>query len=179
MQWGDAVKAVVFALGLLALSAPAAMAEEPIKWVVSNTAGSRIEIPSFFVDGKVEPIRVTAEGKMFLPKNYPDAYLQQYQADNSLKPYDYIEIMLVENDADYETDYDIAHPYYKVTYRFDKPSLGAISGTSAYGTVVFYGMCQRHNTRKITCFDMSWNKKDQAIFGPIAERIARSFRRNH
>ncbi|RUV02927.1 hypothetical protein EOA60_04620 [Mesorhizobium sp. M1A.F.Ca.IN.020.06.1.1] len=64
----------------------------------------------------------------------------------------------------------------RVTYNLDKPSVVVISGTSADGAEIFYGMCQKH--RLVTCFDMHWTKDKQAMFGPIAERVGRSFRKN-
>jgi len=173
------IRAIGFAFGFLVLSAPHTGAEEPIKWITSLSGGSQIEIPSFFADGKIEPIHVFAEGKKFQPRNYPDAELNQYQANSSSKPFDCIKALLVDGSADYDADYatddEFRNPKDKVTYELNKPSLGAISGTYANGTIVFYGMCKKGHAANPTCFDMTWSKKDQAMFGPIAERIARSF----
>lgn len=160
------MRAVGFALGLLMLSAPRAVAGEPIKWTVSRSGGSEIEIPVFFVEGDGRLLGGFAEnyGTVFNPEVYPDAELRQYRLNTKDKrPFEYL-----KNEIVGEGD--------KVTYKLDKPSLAAISGTSANGTFIFYGMCQKHLI--VTCFDMIWNKKDQATFRPIADRIARSFRKN-
>ncbi|WP_256753494.1 hypothetical protein [Mesorhizobium sp. Mes31] len=160
------MRAIVFALGLLMLAQPLAVAKEPIKWTTSISGGSTIEIPVFFVEGDGRLLGGFADnhGQTFDPIGYPDAELRQYRADNNkMSPFEYLKQAVVGD----------AH---KVTYKLDRPSLAAVSGTSADGTAIFYGMCQKH--RIITCFDMVWNKKDQATFGPIAERIARSFRKN-
>ncbi|TSE10586.1 hypothetical protein C1D09_014635 [Mesorhizobium intechi] len=162
----DAIRAVGFAFGFLMLSAALAAAEEPIKWTVSISGGSKIEIPVFFAkgDGRLLGGFADNHGQTFDPIGYPDAELRQYRAgDNKMSPFEYLKQAIV-GDAD------------KVTYKLDRPSLAAVSGTSADGKAIFYGMCQKRRT--ITCFDMVWNKKDQATFGPIAERIARSFRKN-
>ncbi|TIR16666.1 MAG: hypothetical protein E5X34_25375 [Mesorhizobium sp.] len=173
------MKALVFALGLLAASSPFAMAEEPIKWIVSTTGGSQIEIPSFFADGKVEPLSSFSEGLTFTPKNYPDTHFRQYEGSGTITPFGYIARMLVDDTENYEDQtkdyYERNHPGDKVTYTSDNASIGAVSGTRAYGALIYYGMCRKHATDIITCFDMTWSKKDKAIFEPIAQRIARSF----
>ncbi|RUU50125.1 hypothetical protein [Mesorhizobium sp. M2C.T.Ca.TU.002.02.1.1] len=161
------MKALVFTLGLLVASAPPAAAGEPIKWIVSTTGGSQIQIPSFFADGKVEHMDVTANGTRFQPKSYPDVQFDQYKPNSTANPYDEIEAMFINDDDDY-------HIYYKL----DKRDLGVISGTRVNSNVIFYGMCQKHDDQNFICFDLTWNMKDQAIFGPIAKRIARSFRKN-
>jgi|GEM_PF-5504203 len=168
----------VLALGLLALSAPAATAEEPIKWVVSNTAGSRIEIPSFFANGKVEPLYTFSVGLTFTSKNYPNAQFRQYEGSGTITPFEYIARMLVDENEDYEDQkakYERNHPGEKVTYTSDKPSIGIVSGTRAYGSLIYYGMCRKRDPDIFACFDITWSKKDKAIFKPIAERIAQSF----
>ncbi|CCV08008.1 exported hypothetical protein [Mesorhizobium metallidurans STM 2683] len=160
------MRAVGFALGLLMLSAPLAVAGKASEWTVSISGGSEIEIPVFFADGDARLLGGFAEnfGTAFEPKQYPGVQLRQYRADTTNKrPFEYLEEELV---GDTE----------KVTYKLDKPSFAAISGTSADGTGIFYGMCQKHVI--VTCFDMHWDKEEQAMFGPIAERIARSFRKN-
>ncbi len=155
-----------FALGLLALLAPAAMADEPIRWTVSISGGSKIEIPVFFAEGDGRLLGGFAHnyGQTFEPEEYPHSQLRQYRTHTYGKSlFEYLKDMNV-SDGD------------KVTYQVDKPSLAAISSTSADGKVVFYGMCQKH--RIVTCFDIVYDTKDQAMFGPIVERIARSFRKN-
>lgn len=161
------MRAAVFALGLLALSEPPAVAEELVKWIVSTTGGSQIEIPSFFTDGRVEHMNVTADGTRFQPENYPDVQFEQYKPNSTAKPYDEIEAMFIDDDDDY-------HIYYKL----DKRELGVISGTRVNSNIIFYGMCQKNDDQNFICFDLTWNMKDQAIFGPISKRIARSFRKN-
>jgi len=172
------MRLIVLALGLLALSAPAAMAEEPIKWVVSDTGGSRIEVPSFFVEGKVDPSFL--EGKSFKPKNYPGAEFRQYDGSGEITPFEYIRRIIVgDEDDDYKPEYLIKHPPDKITYTSDKSDIGVISGTHEYGKLIYFGMCRKHEPDiHITCFDMTWSKKDKAIFEPIAKRIAQSFRKN-
>lgn len=63
-----------------------------------------------------------------------------------------------------------------MTYRYDRESLGAISGYTGDGKDIFYGMCKRDRVGAIVCFDMHWPREMQAMMGPIAERIAASFR---
>ncbi|MER9918089.1 MULTISPECIES: hypothetical protein [unclassified Mesorhizobium] len=155
-----------FAFGLLALSTPMAVAKEPIKWIESLSGGSKIEIPEFFEDGDGWLLGGFAEnyGSVFRPASYPDAELRQYRAlEKKMTPFEYLKQAIVGDDS-------------IVTYKIDRPSLAVISGTSPDGEFIFYGMCQKHRT--VTCFNMHWNKKDQALFQPIAERIARSFRKN-
>jgi len=160
------MKTIALALGLLAASAPLAVAEEPIKWTVSVSGGSKIEIPAFFEDGDVRELLTDgrSHGTTFSPKEY-GVYLRQYRIfdEPDKRPFEYIKEK-VSGEG-------------RVTYKIDKPSLGAISGTTADGTRIFYGMCQKRRGTT-TCFDMSWNKEDQGMFGPIVERIARSFRKN-
>jgi hypothetical protein len=62
----------------------------------------------------------------------------------------------------------------ETTYRFDKDRLGGISGYESGREDVFYAMCRLEVY--VVCFDMSWDAKEQDIYGPIAARIARSFR---
>lgn len=172
------LKALVFALGLLAASPPFAMAEEPIKWVVSTIGRSQIEIPSLFAEGKVEPLYEFSVGLTFTPKNYPGAQFRQYEGSGTITPFEYIARMLVDSNEDYEdqkADYERNHPGDKVTYTFDEPTIGAVSGSHAYGSINYYGMCRKLDADNIICFDITWKKKDRAIFKPIAERIARSF----
>ncbi|TPM34486.1 hypothetical protein [Mesorhizobium sp. B2-3-5] len=122
------MKAIGLALGFLMLSAPPAPAEEPIEWTVSTSGGSKIEIPVFFADGDARLLGGFAEnlGTAFEPKEYPGVQLRQYRAGTRKKsPFEYISAELVGN-----TD--------NVTYKLDKPSLAAISGTG-----IFYGMCQK------------------------------------
>lgn len=160
------MKAIGLVLGFLALSAPLAAAEKPIKWVKSLSGGSEIEIPDFFAEGDGRLLGGFAEnhGQTFEPEGYPDSQLRQYRTDTYGKSlFEYLKNMNVS-----EGD--------KVTYQVDKPSLAAISTTSANGKAVYYGMCQKH--RIVTCFDIVYDTKDQATFGPIVERIARSFRKN-
>jgi len=165
----------VLALGLLALSASAAMAEEPIKWVVSTANGSQIEVPSFFGEGKVDPWFL--EGTSFKPKNYPGAVFRQYDGSGEITPFEYIRRTIVgDEDDDYKSEYEIKHPPDRITYTSDKPDIGVISGTHEYGKLIYFGMCRKHEPNiYITCFDMTWSKKDKAIFEPIAKRIAQSF----
>ncbi len=148
------------------MSAPLAVAKEPIKWTVSISGGSKIEIPVFLAEGDGRLLGGFAGnyGQTFEPEEYPDVELRQYRTDTYGKRlFEYLKDMSV-GDGD------------KVTYQLDKPSLAAISSISADGKVVFYGMCQKH--RIVTCFSIVYDKKDQAMFGPITERIARSFRKN-
>lgn len=160
------MKALILALGVLMLPAPLAAAEKPIKWVKSLSGGSEIEIPDFFAEGDGRLLGGFAEnyGQTFEPEEYPDAQLRQYRTHTYGKSLiRYLKDMNV-SDGD------------KVTYQVNKPSLAVISSTSADGKVVFYGMCQKH--RIVTCFDIVYDTKDQATFGPIVDRIARSFRKN-
>jgi hypothetical protein len=157
--------AVGVTLGSLMLATPLVAAKEPIKWIESLSGGSRIEIPEFFEDGDGWLLGGFAEnyGSVFLPASYPDAEFRQYRALEKMTPFKYLKQAITGDDS-------------IVTYKIDKPSLAVISGTSADGKIVFYGMCQKH--RIVTCFDIVYDTKDQAIFGPIVERIARSFRKN-
>jgi hypothetical protein len=64
----------------------------------------------------------------------------------------------------------------EVTYRYDRESLGAISGHTGAGQDIFYGMCKTDRVGVIVCFDMHWPREMQAMMGPIPERIAASLR---
>lgn len=162
---GNVMRAVGFALGLLMLAQPLAVAKEPIKWIISISGGSKIEIPAFFEDGDGRELLTDgiSHGTTFSPKEY-GIYLRQYRIfdEPDKRPFEYIR--------------EKTSGESKATYKIDKPSLGAISGTSADGTQIFYGMCQKQVI--VTCFDIFYDKKNQALLGPIVERIARSFRRN-
>ena len=161
----NAMRTIGFAFGLLVLSPPLALAEEPIKWIESLSGGSKIEIPEFFEDGDGRELLTDGEshGTTFSPKEY-GIYLRQYRIfdEPDKRPFEYIR--------------EKTSGESKATYKIDKPSLGVISGISADGTQVFYGMCQKRII--VTCFDIFYDKKDQALLGPIVERIARSFRKN-
>lgn len=162
------MRAAVFALGLLTLPVPPAMAEEPIEWVVSDTGGSRIEIPSFFADGKVEPIRVVAEGNIFYPKSYPGANFEQFKAITTASPYEEIEATFINDDGEYQ-----------IQYKIDHPSFGAISGTRADDDIIFYGMCKKRKDKILICFSMIWKTRDRDIFDPISKQISESFKMNN
>lgn len=137
-----------------------------MKWTESISGGSRIEIPIFFEDGDTRELLTNGKshGTAFFSQEY-GVYLRQYRIfdEPGKRPFEYIS--------------EKTSAERRVTYKIDKPSLGAISGTTADGTRIFYGMCQKRQGTT-TCFDISWNKRDQGMFKPIVERIARSFRRH-
>ncbi|ESW99284.1 hypothetical protein X769_23880 [Mesorhizobium sp. LSJC268A00] len=159
------MRAFGFAFGLLALSALPAVAKEPIKWTVSVSGGSEIEIPVFFKDDDGRELLTdgVSHGTTFSSKEY-GVYLRQYGIfdEPDKRPFEYIKEKTSSEG--------------KATYTIDKPSLGVISGTTPDGTRVFYGMCQKRII--VTCFDIAYDKKKQAVLDPIVERIARSFRKN-
>lgn len=161
------MKALVLAPGLLVASALFAMAEEPIKWIVSTAGGSQIEIPVFIADGNTRLLKGGGkDGLIFDSKEYGVEFSQYKVIDGTNKrPIDYV--------------YDQVFPRgSEVTYELDKPLLGAISaeipGKIPY---IYYNMCQK-NGNKNTCFDISYRRNDQSLFKPIVERIVRSFRKN-
>ena len=110
------MKAIVFALGLLALSAPAAMAEEQIKWTFSRHGGTTIEIPVFIADGNTKLLKGGGrDGLIFDSKEYGVEFSQYKVIDGTNKrPIDYV--------------YDQVFPRgSEVKYELDKPLLGVVS----------------------------------------------------
>lgn len=161
------MKTVVLAFGLLMGSPPFALAKEPLKWTLSRHGGSTIEIPVFIADGNTRLLKGGGKyGLIFDSKEYGVEFSQYKVIDGTNKrPIEYV--------------YDQVLPKGSaVTYELDKPLLGAISmEIPGKITYIYYNMCQKKQN-KTTCFDMSWRKNDQEFFGPIVERIARSFRKH-
>lgn len=151
------------ALLVLLLSTPA-IAQEELRWTSSVSGGSEIVLPVFMTEGWVRALITAGEdyGTAFEPELYP-VQLRQYRTNAIGRPAAYLERSLGAL-AD------------RVTYRFDREALGAISGYAGDGNEIFYGMCKSDRVGAIVCFDMHWPREMQAMMGPIAERIAASFR---
>jgi len=159
------MRAACLALATLLAGLPIlASAEDIIEWTTSRSGGSVIEIPVFMTEGWVRGFLEGDEdfGTAFEPVDYP-VQLRQYRTKSSERPYSYLKRALGEDGS-------------KITYTFDQPHLGAISGYSPDGEFVFYGMCRLETV--VVCFDMNWKKEAQDMFAPIVERVAQSFRRS-
>lgn len=153
---------VTLAVVAAALLVPTANGAQNIEWTIYQSGGSTIEIPVFMTEGWVRGLMIAGEdyGTAFEPERFP-VQLRQYRTDSTGRPFDYLSDLLGDQ-AD------------EVTYEYDRPSIGAISGYTNNHSEIFYGMCRKDLV--VVCFDMHWPKELQETFGPIVERIAKGFR---
>lgn len=136
-------------------------AAEPIQWTTSERGGSTLDIPVFMTESAVRGLIRSGEedpyGTVYEPIDYP-IMLRQYYMKSKKTPYNYI----LGNAT-----------YFKKTHKVDKPNLGIVSGSD--GKEIFYGMCTKSD--KLYCFDVFYSAKEEAKYGPIVKRIAKSFKK--
>ena len=156
------MRASLLAFAATLIPTTSVSAQDSFDWTTSISGGSRIEVPEFMTDGWVRALMENGVdyGTAFEPEAYP-VQLRQYRTKAKGRPFEYLATGLGT----------LAE---EVTYTFDEPDLGAISGYTDGRSEVFYAMCKLEET--VVCFDMHWPTEAQMMFGPIAERIAKGFR---
>jgi hypothetical protein len=145
---------------------------DDLAWTTTFSGGSTIEVPQFFLDGPIRGLmnygldgdRSDEEadfGSAYEPLERPIS-LRQYRTESSERPFVFLSKLAASQTG-------------QITYTVDEDHLGVLSGyTDIEQTTVYYGICRRDGG-PVWCVDLFYATEDQSIYGPIVERIAKSF----
>lgn len=147
---------LVLATAAGACSASSANADE---WTTTQSGGSTIEVPQFFIDGPISALLWGDKdfGSVYAPDQ--PITLRQYRTESDSRPYVYLT----------ET---FAAQAREITYEVDKDHLGVISGFA--DNQIFYAACRRDEAQN-WCIDIFYDTARKSEFSPIVDRIALSF----
>ncbi len=147
---------LVVATAVVACSVSSATADE---WTTTQSGGSTIEVPQFFIDGPISALIWGDKdfGSVYVP-DHPIT-LRQYRTESDARPYVYLT----------ET---VAAQAREITYEVDKDHLGVISGFA--DNQIFYAACRRDEAEN-WCIDIFYDAARKSEFSPIVDRIALSF----